>query len=360
MKSFKILSVFLALLVNVVFGSAIGYAMAPSGASPAVLNLFMGGGALSLTAIAVATSFITLPSGIRAGVYVEVWTGELVKQFTHVEQGTFMDGVSDYSRYVNNAVIHLVDVGADPGVLIDNTTYPLDIENLTDGDIAITLHKFETKATRVTDDELYALSYDKIASVKERHGNKMGESRLDMALHAFAPATNTADTPVLLTTGDDDGTGRRRLVRKDIIDLKAKLDKLKVPKAGRRLVLCNDHVNDLLLLDQKFSDQYYNYQSGAISKIHGFEVFEFVNCPLFSQARAKRSFGAVPVAGDYEASVFFYVPNMFKAMGETKMYYSEAKTDPLNKQNLVSFTNRFVALPKKAAKSVAAIVSATV
>ena len=30
------------------------------------------------------------------------------------------------------------------------------------------------------------------------------------------------------------------------------------------------------------------------------------------------------------------------------MYYSDAQTDPLNKRNLISFTQRFICMPKKA------------
>ena len=56
---------------------------------------------------------------------------------------------------------------------------------------------------------------------------------------------------------------------------------MEVPTEGRRLVLCTDHVNDLLLVDQKFKDQYYNYTSGKIANLYGFEVYEYVSCPFF-------------------------------------------------------------------------------
>lgn len=343
----RILAILFALLANTVIG---GFTAAALGANPMI-------GVVAMNAIAGAMSFIPLPSGARAGVYVEVWTGQVVEHFTHYQNGTFLDGVPDFSQYVDNDVIHLVDVTGDPTVLIDNTTYPLTIENLPDGDIAISLHKFETLPTRVTDDELYALSYDKIKVAKERHGNRLGESHLDMAIHAFAPASNTADTPCIFTTGTADENGRNKLQRIDILNLKRKLDKLKVPKKGRRIVLCADHVGDLLEMDQKFRDQYHNYTTGEISKMYGFEIYEATNCPLFGQDLVKVSFGAVPGTGQNEASVFFYVPRMFKCKGSTKLYYSEAATDPVNKQNLVSFTNRFVALPQKRAKACGALVS---
>ncbi|GHV13619.1 hypothetical protein FACS1894169_01010 [Bacteroidia bacterium] len=342
----KIFAIILAVLFNTVFGGAIAFAAD----IPSTVGI------LGMNIIGLGLSFAPMPSGVRAGIYVEVWTGQIVERFTHAHNGTFLDGVPDFSQYVNNSVIHLVEAGLSPTVLIDNTTYPLSIENLPDGDVAITLHKFETLPTRVTDDELYAISYDKIGLKKDQHGDALAESHLDKAIHAFAPVSNTAKTPVLYTTGTA-VDGRKTLLRGDVVRLKRLLDKLKIPKKGRRLVLCSDHINDLLDQDQKFKDQYHNYETGVITKMYGFEIYEATNCPLFDQSGNKLSFGAVATTGQFEASVFFYVSRMFKAKGDTTMYYSEAKTDPVNKQNLISFTNRFVALPQVRDASCGAIAS---
>lgn len=315
-------------------------------------------GAIGMVAIGIGASFVRLPNGMRAGVYVEVWTRQVVEHYTHALEGTFLEGVPDFSQYAENDVIHLSDVSGDPTVLVDNTTYPLEIEELEDGDVSIKLSKFETKPTQVTDDELYALAYDKMGLVKTRHGDRLSETMLDKAIHAFAPTEDKAETPVLVTTGAADEDGRKKLSRLDVIALRRKLDKLKVPKKNRRLVLSSDHVNDLLEDDQKFKDQYHDYSTGMISKMYGFEIYEAVNCPLFDcTTKKKKSFGAVATENDFEASVFFYVPRMFKCKGGTKMYYSKAENDPVNKRNLVSFTTRFVALPQKNEKAVGAIIS---
>ena len=126
---------------------------------------------------------------------------------------------------------------------------------------------------------------------------------------------------------------------------------------GINVLLCADHVNDLLADDQKFRDQYHNYSTGVISKMYGFDIYEYPKNPYFTQAKAKVAFTGTPAATDKEASVFFFVPRMFKAKGSTKMYYSKSENDTLNKRNLISFTNRWIALPQKAAKAVGAIVS---
>lgn len=280
------------------------------------------------------------------GVYTEVWTGELVKQLRGGMTASFLDGVSDYSAAVNNEVVHLVDVGGDPDVLINNTTYPIAAQELEDGDIALGLDKFQTKKTPVSDDQLFAISYDKMGSVIERHGDAITIAKFKKAAHALAPNSNTAKTPVVPTSGDDDN-GRKKCTRKDIIALKRKLDALQVPTAGRRLVLCSDHVNDLLEDDQKFRDQYYNYTTGKIANMYGFEVYEFENCPYFTKEGTKVPFKNSPSGTDHQASFCFYTKRVFRAQGSTKMYYRDAQTNPDYQQNEVNFRHYYIVLPKK-------------
>ena len=288
-----------------------------------------------------------LPKGAALeGVYTEVWTGELVKQLRGGMTASWLDGVSDYSAAVNNEVVHLVDVGGDPDVLINNTTYPIAAQELEDGDIALGLDKFQTKKTAVSDDQLFAISYDKMGSVIERHGDAITIAKFKKAAHALAPNSNTAKTPVVPTSGEDDN-GRKKCTRKDIIALKRKLDALQVPTAGRRLVLCSDHVNDLLEDDQKFRDQYYNYTTGKIANMYGFEVYEFENCPYFTKEGTKVPFKNSPSGTDHQASFCFYTKRVFRAQGSTKMYYRDAQTNPDYQQNEVNFRHYYIVLPKK-------------
>ena len=349
MKQRKRLNAVCGIIFNAVMGMVLAFVL---GVSPAM-------GAVA----AVAGSMLCgefMPAGILpAGVLTEVWTGELIKKLRAGDKATFLDGLPDYSQYAENDVIHLVDVGGDPDVLVNNTTYPIDIQKLEDGDAVFKLDKFQTKATPVTDDELYALSYDKMASVKERHGEAILEKKFAKAIHALAPDSETAKTPVLKTSGEVEGgtdTGRRMLRREDIIALKKKVDEMQVPAEGRRLVLCADHVNDLLMQDQKFAEQYYNYTTGKISNLYGFEVYEFVNCPVFKTDGTKVAFGTSASVNEYQASVAYYTKNTFKAIGSTKMYYSEAKTDPQNQRSLVNFRHYYIVLPKKK-EAMAAIMS---
>lgn len=298
-----------------------------------------------------------------ATVYREVWTGEVIKGFNAGLKDTFLDGVKDYSRYVTgddeSQVIHSSYFGVEPDVLINNTTYPIPIQELNGEDIPIALDKYQTKVTPITDDELYALSYDKMQNVKESHSNALVKNRLKKAIHAFAPAEDSANTPVLLTSGAT-VNGRKRLVWEDLVNLRQAYTDAEIEIEGLRLVLCSDHVNDLLLQDTSFQKSYANFKDGIITNQLGFEIREYSVNPYFDAATKKKlSFGALPTETSSRASVVFPISKVGKASGKTKMYFSEAKTDPQNQRNMINFRNYFIALPL-ITQGFAAVVSAKV
>ena len=337
----RFLGMIVAVLVNCLMGSVMAGVV---GVSPVV-------GAVGLNVVAAVSGCCgTATYGtLRAGVYTEIWTGELVKHLRRGLEGTWLDGIPDSSSIVNNDVIHLVEVGVDPDVLINNTTYPIALQALDDADIAIQLDKFQTKVTPVTDDELYAISYDKMARVKESHGNAILDSKFMKAAHAMCASQSTPKTPVLSTTGDSDAvTGRLKMTLDDVLSMKRSMDGLHVPAAGRRLVLCSDHVNDLLESSQNFREQYnINRNEGTVGRLYGFDIYEFANNPLYTTAGVKKAVGASAETGEFQCSFAFYVPRVFKANGSTKMYFSEASTDPEYQRNKINFRHNFIAMPKK-------------
>jgi hypothetical protein len=339
---------FVRVLLCIAFNTLLGFTFGSFLGAPAV-------GAIAGFTLPAMLGRITPAGSLAAGVYAEIWTGEIVKALNEKGKATFLDGIPDMSQYADKNVIHLNDVGADPAVLVNNSTYPLVPQQLPDGDVAISLDKFETQPTSITDDELHAISYDKITNVKERHATALASERFQKSIHALAPNSNLAKTPVIETTGTLDGT-RMRMTMADLATLKNKLDKMEVPLTGRRLVLCPEHIMDILNLSQAFANQYYSYAEGKVMQMFGFDIYEYVANPYFSTALAKVAYGTAPGSTDRQASVAFWVNNTFKATGETKMYYQDAATDPLYKRNIISFTNWYIALPKRA-EACAAIVS---
>lgn len=335
----KFLSFLLAVLLNCFMGGTLA---ASVGVAPEV-------GAIVLNAAGVLLAG-SMPAGaLHAGVFTEIWIGELVKKLKGFLSGAWLDGIPDQSSIVNNDVIHLVDVGVEPEVLINNTTYPIDVQVLQDEDIPVSLDKFQTKATPVTDDELYAVSYDKMQRVRDAHASAIDEAKLRKAAHALCAQQNSATTPVLETSGEAGADGRKAITLADVLAMKSAMDGLGVPAEDRRLVLCPDHVNDLLATAQTFREQYgIDRTNGTVARLYGFDIYEFAGTPLYTAAGKKKAIDATAAAGEYHCSFAFYVPRVFKATGSTKMYYSEAGTDPQNQRNLINFRHYFIAMPKKA------------
>ena len=323
-------------IAGVVFGVAVGVSPMAGAVGANVLAAVVGG---------------LMPAGVlREGVLTEIWTGELVKTLREYITGSWLDGIPDSSSIVNNDTIHLVEVGVDPDVLVNNTTYPIPLQALDDADIAISLDKFQTKVTPITDDELYAISYDKIARVKESHSNAINDAKFAKAAHALCANSNTAKTPVLTTSGERDAsTGRLKMTALDVLKMKASLDKLSVPVENRRLVLCTDHVNDLLETDQRFKEQYnIDRANGTVGRLYGFYIYEYANTPYYTQKGVKKDVGATGDTGEFQCSFAFYTPRVFKATGSTKMYWSAAENDPEYQRNKVNFRHMFICMFKKA------------
>ncbi len=273
----------------------------------------------------------------------ELAVTELLKQFRH--EHTWLGAVKSKPQWVGNDVIKIPVRGAAPRVLIDNTIYPINSEQREDGKVVVTLHKYETENTEVTTDELYALPYEKVSDVQVQHRETLEDKTAEHALYSITPKANTAKTPVLTTTGEDDGTGRKRLTAKDIIALKKKLDKLGVPKKGRVLVLCSDHATDLLIEDLAFKTRYQNTTTGQItSNYYGFEVYESGYAPTFHNGQ-KEAFGAVSQGN--EVSVVFNKRFTVKAPGTAERYAVDKKNNTKYRRHEIGFEIHWVCVAIK-------------
>lgn len=343
-RTLFIIRMCVALLLNTLVGMIIA----------SLIGFPIWAGAVAVNAIAILLGPIAPRFATRAGLYQEFWTGETIKAFRNsLESLGWINKIRSYDAQVaNNNTIHFVDLGGDPTVLVNNTSYPLGVESLEDADKAIALDKYQTKATRVTDDEARGLSYDKCGSVIERHRDSVDQERYARAIHALAPSQDTAKTPVITANG--------KLKVADIIALKKRFDKLRIPTQGRVLVLCPDHVSDLLEQDTTFAQRYNNHTTGAISNQYSFDIYEFVDAPnykLDGSVYKKVPFGSI--AGENEvfcnASVAFYAPRMMRAGGDVKAYIDEPDTQ--NQEWRYNVRLYFICLPMKN-EAIGAIVTA--
>lgn len=287
----------------------------------------------------------------------EVWVNQILENFYH--DNSFLKHVTDFSELVDNDKIHIPSSGIDPKVLINNTTYPIKVVNRDDADNAIELDKFETENTLVRRPDAIEYSYDKLESVISQHRSTLQKAVAIKAAHAFAPAADTEDTPVITTTGET-YNGRKRLCLNDILTLKERFDDAQIPLENRYIVLQSKHVSDLLREDVKLFKEITDIRDGMPFSFAGFVFYAFPTMPTYrtvSSALKKVAFDAEAEEGDAFASVAFCAKEVMKADGEIYMYATI--DDPKERGTIVGFDKRFIALPMRN-KGIGAIVSTVV
>lgn len=290
-----------------------------------------------------------IPGALMSGLQKEIWTDVLMEKF--YPDGSFLSEGRDMSSLVEYNKINLAEAGADPAVLVDNTSYPISVSTRTDLAKELALKTLDTESTVVRNLEAMELAYDKMASVIQGHKNALVKKALELAAWNWSPSENSSNTPVLAASGDINSlTGQRRLKFEDILKLETAFDDLDIPEEGRILVLNPKHSSDLILQDLGL------YKAAMINgKIFTFTIRKTSVTPKYNATSgAKCAWGAVAADTDTIASFAFFKDEVMKAMGTTEMFYT--LKDPANKGDIVNFQMRFVALPMRS-KYIAAIYS---
>lgn len=197
--------------------------------------------------------------------------------------------------------------------------------------------KYDTDPTEVDDAEIRALPNDKRADVRVKHTEAFKIGFRDHIMWKLCPndATN-ADMPVLRTTGGDDGTGRKRLMFKDLVLYLEMVTALNLPFEDQQYLILNGKHRTDLILDrdsaQYFADKnvFFDVQTGAVKNVLNFKFFQNNYAPLFGSDGNKKPKGAVAAAGDQMASTFFYAPNAVKHLDSVKILYKDEHTDTEN------------------------------
>ena len=92
----------IGVLMAVMFNCLVGGSIALAAGVPAFT------GAVGMNVLAAVIGQAAPAGSLRAGVYTEIWTGELVKHLRRGLEATWLEGIPDSTSIVNNDVIHLV------------------------------------------------------------------------------------------------------------------------------------------------------------------------------------------------------------------------------------------------------------
>lgn len=272
-----------------------------------------------------------------AGVLKEIFTDIILSLF--YPDGSWLNELTSMDHMVDNNTINLAEVGADPEVVENNTTWPLTPSQRTDSGIAIPLATFDTEPTHVTNVEEIETAHDKATSVATQHANTLRKKASTSAAYNLAPAADNTNTPVLATTGDAKANGNKALTFEDITNLSLAFDNADLPQDGRILLLCPEHKADLKNQDLKLYKQMM-----ADGTIDGFKMYTFTGNPKYNASTgAKMPYGS---ATGQVSSVAFVKSEAMRAMGTIEGEPEKRWAD--YRGWLLGFQMRFVALPFRA------------
>jgi hypothetical protein len=272
---------------------------------------------------------------LKDGLNKEVWIDELIEAF--YPDWSFLNEADDMSEWVENDAINLAEAGVEPNVLINNNVFPIAMAERADTPLKLVLNTYDTESTVLRNAELVELSYNKKQSVVNQHKNALANKIGLHAAHSYAPAGNTAKTPVLDKTGD------ATFEIENFIEMEQMFNDMDVPLGRRVAVLTSKHLADV-------RKQNLNLFKEIVSKpgteIYSFKLYYFSKMPYYTvSTKAKKAFGAsINPATDKQASMFFHGGSVMRALGTTDMFYT--LKDPHQKGDILNFQQRALVLPK--------------
>lgn len=237
--------------------------------------------------------------------YKEVFLALILALF--YPDSSWLSELTNLDHLVEYNTINLSQVGADPDVVINNTNWPLTPTQRTDSGLEMVLATYDTKPTHVTNVEELETSYNKLESVLRQHAETLRVKVTVSAAYNISPTSNTANTPVLKTTGVARPDGNLAITFADIIRLRTAFNKQNIPMDGRVLVLSTTHEEDLLVEDLNL------YRAAMTTgTLYNFRVYISNVNPTYSAAGVKNSVGAI----GQTSSFAFYKPEVMRCMGD--------------------------------------------
>ncbi len=283
------------------------------------------------------------------GLNKEIWINDIRENF--YPNDSFLADGADLNAFIENDKINLAEAGVDPTVVRNRSSYPIPAATRTDNPLEMALDDYSTNSTIIRDAETVELVYDKRASVIRGHQRSLRKSIGNYGLWAISADENTPATPVIKTTGDDDGTGRKLLTEADLALLSEKFDDQNYDEEGRVLVLPPSMFWKFIMSSQTLQNQYaFNSSRGVVGgefvQFYGWTIRKRTDNPIYTLSTLeKNAFGSSYTAAThgYAATAYIKDVSFGAGLGTTKMFAKLA--DPDQQGDVINFSQRAVVLP---------------
>lgn len=271
----------------------------------------LAGGAVvaSLLTFAGVLSYVKGQSmaGVLSALQTEVWIADIMDNLFLGNE--FIRRSIDDGAHVNNAIVHLPQAGAVPSIVKNRAVFPATIAERTDTELTYVVDNFTTDPIRVRNFDEVQVSYMKRQSVLGEHTAQLSERMGDEVAQIWAPSADadlvlrsTGAATSALPNGTATGT-RLRFLQEDIARMASKLDKDRMPKNGRTLLLPVDIYYELFGIDSLIRADFMGavgLPEGVINRLFGFDIMIRDTIVLYNDAAAgvKKAVGEAEAATD--------------------------------------------------------------
>lgn len=261
---------------------------------------------------AAITYFVTMPKGIlKEGLQTEVWIADIKEK--PLPDTSFIAQSQDLSGYVNNNVLHLAEAGVDPDVHLNYFTEndnELPIQKINDIPHEVILQIWSTSQTKHNNLLEAELSYDKRASVLNRHRTALAKNMAQRTAFAWSAATNDEFNKIL-------NIGATDSVIDALIDMRAFFKKLDIDMSNMNVILQADHEARIRKEDKKLYKEIIS-EKGAT--LYDFKIFSYSKTPYYTAAGVRKPWGSAVEATDKQASIIWDSTEVFRCTGDVEIY----------------------------------------
>ncbi|MEG0696603.1 hypothetical protein [Algoriella sp.] len=216
-----------------------------------------------------------------------------------------------------------------------NTDSDFTAQKITGKKRLIDWDRLDTTPTELSEDEARAMAFDREAEYRVLHANAWKMGVRNYAMYKAAPLAKTVDTPIIRTTGADDGTGRKRMTYIDLINLYNSVLGMNLTNQEELyMVLSAEHSQDLIA-DRANTNNYRDIVidpvTGAIQRFFKLKFFENNHSVKYTAANTLVGLDATPLATDMNASIFYYAPNIVHHVEAVQTLYKPMIQDTKSK-----------------------------
>lgn len=303
----------LALSINFVLAFVASFAFAQAvpaaNINPAISAMVITGGHAAITYFAPVSLY---KGNLMQNLQTEVWIADLIEQ--PLPDTSFIAQSQDLSAYVNNNTLHLAEAGVDPNVHLNyfsqSPAVELPIQDIADIPHEVVLQIWSTSQTRHNNLLEAELSYDKRASVLNRHRNALAKNMAQRTAFAWAAATNDAYNKIINLGANDS-------VIDGLLDMQAFMRDHDLDMTNLNVLLTADHAAKIRKEDKKL---YKEISSEKGATIADFKVFFYSKTPYYTAAGVKKPWGAAVDPTDKKASVIWSSEEVFRCTGDVEIY----------------------------------------